>query len=300
MLEALPGVTVPSRSKTVGSLAKLFHRRAVTHRLVDLERHLVALDLDLDRDDLSLEVAMIDRGAGSAMAFHGQLVLILPRDLVLLGDVLGRDAHVAIVERIAERSDHHVDQRRVVHASPETHRGRGVGTAAHVLGTARHGHVGIAEHDRLGGRDDRLQPAAAQPVQRQRRCFVRQTTVHAGDACQVMVVSIRMDDVAEHDVADVVRLHAGPLDGLPHTFGRHHARRSVLQTSAISSDRRSHTTEHHHFTRHLTFSQNRLSLSPSAMPGAISPTCLALELEKRLVQGNSHTSSPPACSTAVD
>ena len=98
---------------------QLLHRAVAAHRLVDLERHRAALDLDLDRHDLPLEVALVDGVGGPAVALGGELVLVLARDLVLLGDVLGGDAHVAVVERVAQGADHHVGQGRVVHAAPQ-------------------------------------------------------------------------------------------------------------------------------------------------------------------------------------
>ena len=107
---------------------------------------------------------------------------------ILLRDVFGGDAHVAVVKRVAERADHHVDQRGVVHPSAPTHGRREIRAAAHVLGAARDGHVGIAEHDRLGRGDDRLQATAAQAVERQRRRLDGQPAFNARDPRQVVIV----------------------------------------------------------------------------------------------------------------
>ena len=109
------------------------------------------------------------------------------------------------------------------------------------------------EHDRLGRRDDRLQAAAAQPVQRQRRRLDRQAALDARHPGQVMIVRVGVDDVAEDDVADLARLDAGAADGFAHAFGRQFARRDILQScrhsrrspSARRSGRRLRVTLRH-------------------------------------------------------
>src|SRR5205823_14506094 len=70
--------------------------------------------------------------------------------------------------------------------------------AAHVLGAAGHGHVGVAEQDRLGRGEDGLQAAAAQPVERQRRHLDRQPALDARDARQVVVMCVGVDRSEEH------------------------------------------------------------------------------------------------------
>ena len=144
------------------------------------------------------------------MALDGQLILICPRDVPLLGHILRRHAHVTVVERIAQRGDHHVDQRGVVHPRAPAHRRRKIRAAAHVLRAAGHRHVGVAEHDRLSRRDDRLQSAAAQAIERECRRFDRQAALDAGHAGQVVVVRVGVNDVAEHDVADRLRFDMRP------------------------------------------------------------------------------------------
>jgi hypothetical protein len=86
---------------------------------------------------------------------------------------------------------------------PQRAGGQRVRSARHVLGAAADGDVGIAEHDRLRGRDDRLQAAAAQPVQRQAGRPLIDAAVERGHARQVHVPRFGVDHVAEHDMADL-------------------------------------------------------------------------------------------------
>ena len=84
---------------------------------------------------------------------------------------------MTVIKRIAEGCNHHIDHLRVIHPRAETHGRRAVRTATHILGSAGDGHVGIAQHDFLSARNDRLQAAAAEPVQSQGRGLVGQTAI---------------------------------------------------------------------------------------------------------------------------
>ncbi len=236
MLDELPAVTLPFLVEHRLERGELLDAAVGADGLVGGKLHRVALDLDFDGHDLLFEIALLDGGRRSLVAFDGQLVLVGPRDVPLLGDVLRRHAHVAIVERIAQRGDHHVDERRVVHPRTPAHRGREIRAAAHVLGAAGDRHVGIAEHDRVGGGDDRLQSAAAESVERERRRFDRQAALHARDAGQIVVVGVGVDHIAEDDVPDRRGFDVGPLHRFAHAKGREVAGRNVLQAAAISAD----------------------------------------------------------------
>src|SRR5262249_58167048 len=117
---------------------RLAHRAVAADRLVGLERRRAAFALYFDRHDLALEVALVDGVGRPPVALGRQLVLVLAGDLVLLGDVLGGDAHVAVVEGVTQGADHDIDQGGVVHARAPPHGRRQVRTAAHVLGAAGH------------------------------------------------------------------------------------------------------------------------------------------------------------------
>ena len=90
------------------------------------------------------------------MRFQCQRVLVAAGDLVALRQVLGCFAHMDVVERVVQRGQHHVDHRRVAHARAPAHTLRDVRRTAHALHATAHSDVGIAKHDGLRRRHDRL------------------------------------------------------------------------------------------------------------------------------------------------
>src|ERR1700677_2826995 len=121
------------------------------------------------REYLLLEVAARLRGRGPAMALRGQDVLVGPGHVKVGGDVLRRHAHVASVERIGERAGHGVDGGAVAHPLAPAHAGQPVRGATHRLGAPGYRHLAVTQHDGLRGGHNGLQPAAAQPVNGERR-----------------------------------------------------------------------------------------------------------------------------------
>jgi hypothetical protein len=101
--EALPAVTL---------------RRLAVDELVGVEHDRVALLLrDAHAHDLVLEEAGVLRRGGLGLRGVGQRVLLLARDAVLPGHVLGGDAHVVLVVDVPQPVlDHRVDQLPVAHA----------------------------------------------------------------------------------------------------------------------------------------------------------------------------------------
>src|SRR3712207_3746505 len=73
-----------------------------------LFRSLLLLLLPLDRHDLAVELLLLVRLGGPLVAAHGVGVGLLARDPVRLGDVLGGDAHVVVVEDVPETVVDHV------------------------------------------------------------------------------------------------------------------------------------------------------------------------------------------------
>jgi hypothetical protein len=138
----------------------------------------------------------------------------------------------------------------------ETHGRRAVRTPAHILGPAGDGHLGIAEHDRLSARDDRLQAAAAEPVQSQGGRLVGQTAIDACYPRQVMVVGIGVNDVAENDVTDVFHIDSGAGDSFPHTRCGHLTGRGILQAAAVRADCRPNSAKNYNFSIHIKLGRN--------------------------------------------
>jgi hypothetical protein len=70
-------------------------------------------------DDLVLELAGLLRRLGLGLAGQREFVLHVAADLPLVGDVLGRLAHVVAVEGVPEAIlDHAVDEVQVTHLLP--------------------------------------------------------------------------------------------------------------------------------------------------------------------------------------
>jgi hypothetical protein len=107
---------------------------------------------------------------------------------------------------------------------PQRIAGTPVEAAAHRLGPSGQGHVGVAQHDQLGGRDDGLEPGAAQPVEGEGRRLHRQAAVDRGHPGQVHVAGLGVDHVAEHGVPDLAgstpdRLTASRTTAAPRSAG---------------------------------------------------------------------------------
>ncbi len=110
---------------------------------------------------------------GAALAFERERVLLLATDAVSLGDVLSRDAHQNVLERIRERTVQRIDESRIAELLTPAHRRRQEGRTTHHLGTAADRGITVAERNSLCCGDDRLQSRAAQTVDGQSRHGVR-------------------------------------------------------------------------------------------------------------------------------
>ena len=110
------------------------------------------------------------------------------------------------------------------------------GARTHALGAASDGDVGIAEHDGLCRRHDRLQARAAQSVQGQRRSLLRDASVHRGDAREIHILRFRVDHVAEHDLSHFVAGDPRARQRLVHHLRAEFGRRHILESTAEITD----------------------------------------------------------------
>ena len=152
------------------------------------------------------------------------------------------------IERIGQRADQRIQHDLIAHLrSPARSRQPVVG-AAHGLRAARNRDVCVAQRNDLGSADDGLQPAAAQPVQRHRRDFLRDAALDRADARQIHVLRLGVDHVAEDDMADFLGRHLAARQRFTHATRAQVGRCEILQRPAEIADRGAHAGNNYHFT----------------------------------------------------
>ena len=214
--DALPAVTVPSLLNAGRRPAALraWCRASDTRRC---RTRGALLGRDLERDDFILELAGLLRRLGLLLRSGGELILFGARDVVLLGDVLGRDAHVVLVVDVPQAvDDHGVDQLGVAHAEAVARIGQHVRRGAHVFLAAGDDDVGVAALDGLGRQVGRLQAAAANFADGKRRHHVWQAGLDDGLARRVLA-GAGGEHLAHDDFIDGGRIDTDPgQQGLDH------------------------------------------------------------------------------------
>ncbi len=167
--------------------------------------------------DFVIEGAVLLRARGAPLALRGEAILVGARDVVPFGDPLGR---------LAE-GDRPVLRKLGIHEPPadggirDLRRGAIPGLAGleHHVGRAGHGlhaagddALALARHDGLRGTGDRLEPRAAEPVDRLAWDFDRQARKQRRHARDVAVVFARAVGAAEDHVVDQDRIDRGALE----------------------------------------------------------------------------------------
>ena len=150
------------------------------------------------------------------MAAHGVGVGVLAGYAVLLGDILGSHAHVVVVEDVPQAVvDHVVVDIGFGHPHP-------VAVAAfvqqerrpvHVLDTAGHDHVGVAQGYLLRRRDYGLKARATHPVQGHAWDLHGEAALYADLATRVHALA-RGEDVTDYNLVDLVALDPGAREDL--------------------------------------------------------------------------------------
>ena len=103
--------------------------------------------------------------------------------------------------------------RRLPELEPPARAPHHVRCLAHRLGAARQHHARFAQQDLLRGLDDRLEPRAAQAVDRERRGLDSASAAEPDVAREVDRVGRGLLRVAEDDVIDQLGAESAPLDG---------------------------------------------------------------------------------------
>jgi hypothetical protein len=176
-----------------------------------------------DGDDLVREPAGVHGRDGAAMAFDGEGVLLLARDLHLLGDVLRRLAqaddgihrvHPRVVKAPADRGVPHL---RMPHLGRALRLRHGPGRPAHGFDTAADEDIALLGDDRLGRLIDRLERRGAVAVDRDAGHFLREASEQHRHARDIAVVLARLIaaagvDVIERGRGDTGSRHQGLID----------------------------------------------------------------------------------------
>ena len=198
------------------SLRQRLAGRAGARVLVVVDEQRLALLLrHLDRNDLLLEDPLRDGALGLLLALSREVVLLLARDAVVLGDVLGGDAHVDVLEGVHQPVMHHrVDHLRVAHARAEATAGHQVGRPRHVLHAAGHDDVRVARPDDLRRQRDGLQARAAEHVDGRRGHLDRQPGSDRGLARGVLAEA-GLQHAPEQDLLDLLGRDLSPARAPP-------------------------------------------------------------------------------------
>src|SRR3989442_1752755 len=200
---------------------ELLHGGGPPRMLVRVEHPLVAALVEhRDRFDLLLETALVDRPDGLAVGPEGELVHLLPRDLVLVRDEVGGNPllhDLVFLEQLrAERS--------------------GVGAqrdAGHHLDPARDDDVVLARHDLHRGEVERLQSGGAHPVHAGPGNRLRKARDQWREAGDVQSLFVDLGDAAQHDVLDDLRLHPGAVRERPKDTPHSHGAWLTRETTAV-------------------------------------------------------------------
>ena len=199
---------------------------------------------DLDRDDLVVEPAGLDRGDRPPLALERERVLALAVDAVALGDVLRGLAHRVRVVHLGElRVEEAPAERRVLELARAAVPGAGrlghhVRRPGHRFHAAADEHVAVADGDRVRGRVDRLQPGPAQPIDGQPADLDREAGQQHGHPRHVAVVLARLVRAAEDHVLDQRRVDAGAVDDGPQHERGEVVRADARERPAVAADRR--------------------------------------------------------------
>jgi hypothetical protein len=225
-------------------LAELLEAAVPPGNVVAVDDYRVLLALGhLHGHDLALELAGVDGRDGPLGALQRELVLVLARDVVLLGDALGGVAHVEVVVDLPEAVlDHGVDQDAVAQAVAGARLGHQVRRVAHALGPAGDHHLGLARPDGVGRLHHRLEPRAADEVQRPGRHRVGQTGAQRGLAADVLAEA-RADHVADDHLVDRARVELAPLQQRLDGRRGELRRRDRAQRAQVAGQRGAHRVD---------------------------------------------------------
>ena len=218
-------------------LAKRLHRGAVLRIFVGVNDDVPLARLHRDGNDLVLELAGLLRGFRLVLRTNREFILLLARDLPLLGDVLRGVAHVIAVEGVPEAVlDHGVDHFQIAHLGPFAQM-RAMRRLAHGFLAARDHDFGIAVEDGLIAERDRAQARTAQLVNAPGWALDRNASGDRGLPRRILSLT-RGQDLTHDHLGHLRRVHAGALERLLDRDLAQFMRRQARKGPVESTDRR--------------------------------------------------------------
>ena len=178
---------------------------------IGFEGHFFTLHQHVNRGDLAVKIACIDRRSRTGLGGQREIILIFAGDLMFLRDVFCRHAHVTCAKRAVQRAQHHVQGFDIAHLLAPALRRNNKGAARHRFGTASQREVGVTQHQRLHRRNDGLCTRAAQAVHIHRGRSIGHSCLHRRHARQIHVARFGVDDMPKHNGSDLLWFNAGPL-----------------------------------------------------------------------------------------
>jgi hypothetical protein len=148
----------------------------------------------------------------------------------------------------------------VVHARPPAGRRHQIAATAHRFDATTDGAVGITELDRIGCGHDGLKTGAAQAIDAHCAGFLRHAGIERDDARYIHVACLGMDHVTENQVLSFLGIDTGAGERSLHHVRAEVTCREVLQRTAVRSDRRTRSTNDHHFSL-VSHAKNSLEIS---------------------------------------
>ena len=200
-----PALTVPVLLKTGGSFARASSvTSARTCSSFSRRVTLPFLSRTVDRNDFGFETALGGGASRALVAFKREGVLLFPRNLVLLGEHLGRFAHDQLRNRADESvAIHSVDQRLIAELESPAALDQ-VRHAAHRFRAARDDDLSAARENFLPAEHDRAQSRRARHVHRERGHVVAKPRA-PGDLPRGIRAHASRSGVAENHFVDVPR-----------------------------------------------------------------------------------------------
>src|SRR3546814_12298014 len=99
---------------------------------------------------------------------------------------------------------------RLAHLLPPSRCGHEIGGPAHDLGPRADRHLGIAQHDRLGALDDRLEARTASTVAGMAWRFLRNAGSHCRETSRIGIARLGMYDIAKDKSTPRITDDTGP------------------------------------------------------------------------------------------